>query len=301
MRSLQRDIAEFDAADSTQNLEGIGEAISEKIHEFLMTGKIGLHEKLRKQFPKALLALLDVPSLGPKKVHLLWEELKVHNRKSLKKALKDGSVEALPGFGAKSVQNILQGLELAEPRHERKSFVEMVPIEKKMREYLKRSRLVSKLEAAGSFRRKKSSIGDLDFLALSKKPQDLIQHFVSHPDTAKVLAQGLTKGSIILKGGPQVDLRVVRPDEWGAALLYFTGSKEHNIQLRSRALRQGMTINEYGIFLLDADRRKGKKVAGKTEEECFRILGLRYIPSEKRLGSGEIEEAELKSSKTGKI
>jgi len=288
MRNLSRDVSEIDKEGRLEDLSGVGKAIAEKIREFLKTEKIQAYEKLKKKFPKGLLPLMDIPSLGPKKVQLLWKELGVMDRKSLRAVLKDGSAEKLPGFGTKSIDNIREGLKIADILNKRKPYKEMVPLVKELTKYLKASKFTTKLEVAGSFRRKKATIGDIDFLAVSKKPQELIRYFVSHPDVTKVLAEGSTKGSIILEGKQQVDLRVVKADEWGAALLYFTGSKEHNIQLRTLALKQGKTINEYGIFVYSRGE-KGGRLASKTEKEIYRSLGLRFVPPEKRTGGKEIQ------------
>jgi DNA polymerase (family 10) len=296
------DMATLDSPKKLQEIPGVGPAISGKIHEFITTGKVQTYEKLKKSFPSGLLDLMDVPSLGPKKVQMLWRELGVTNKSSLKKALKSGVAAELPGMGAKSVENILQGLEVAATLNKRKLMGGMYPIVDEMNKYLKASKMTSKLETAGSFRRREETIGDLDFLAISKKPQELIHYFVSHPKTKKILAEGGTKGSIILEGDQQIDLRVVKADEWGAALQYFTGSKEHNIHLRTIAREKGLTINEYGVFKLkinkeslDSDQdNKGEKVAGKTEEEVYKAIGLQFVPPEMRTDSGEIAAAQLK-------
>jgi len=295
LKYYERDIAELDDPKKLQEIPGVGPAISSKIHEYLSTGKIQTYEKLKKAFPKGLLELMDIPSLGPKKVHLLWKELGVENKTSLKKVLKDGSAEALPGFGKKSVENIQQGIEIAQTLKKRKLVGEMFPIVDEMLQYIKDSKLTTKLEPAGSFRRRKETIGDLDFLAVSKKPQELIHYFVRHPKTKKILAEGDTKGSIILEGDQQIDLRVVQADEWGAAMQYFTGSLEHNVHLRTLAREKKMTINEYGLFKLDQKGNKGAKVAGKTEQEIYEKLGLQYIPPEMRTDSGEIQAAAKKA------
>lgn len=295
LKYFPEDIAQMDSPKKLQAIPGVGPAISGKIHEFLTTGKVQTYEKLKKSFPEGLLDLMDVPSLGPKKVQMLWKELGVTNKSSLKKALTSGAAAELPGMGQKSVDNILQGLEIADTLKSRKLMGGMVPVVQKMFAYLQASKLTTQLETAGSFRRQEETIGDLDFLAVSKKPQELIHYFVSHPQTKKILAEGDTKGSIILEGDQQIDLRVVKADEWGAALQYFTGSKEHNVHLRTIAREKGLTINEYGVFKLTKDKEKGKKVAGKTEEEVYSALGLQFIPPEMRTDSGEIAAAQKKT------
>ncbi|MDP3976008.1 MAG: helix-hairpin-helix domain-containing protein [bacterium] len=287
LNSLQTDIRQIIKENRLYDLSGIGEAIGGKIEEFLKTGKIQTYEKLQKKFPKPLVDLLDIPGLGPKKVHALWRQLGVTDKKSLKAVLTDGSAAKLDGFGEKSVHNILDGLGMKPAHKDRKSYAKVKPIAEKIKRYLEKSGLVERLEIAGSFRRKKETIGDLDFLAVSARPQDLIHYLTQHPEVRRVTAEGATKGSVILRDGQQVDLRVVKQDEWGAALMYFTGSKEHNVQLRSLARTKGMTINEYGLFVLKSGK-KGKKLAGDTEEGVYGTLGLKYIPPEQRLGEGEI-------------
>lgn len=294
LKYYQKDLSKSLSEKELKEIPGVGDAISSKIHEYLSTGKMKTYEELKKQFPKTLLELMDIPSLGPKKVHMLWKELGVTTKAKLKKVLNDGSAEELPGFGKKSVENILQGLEIADTLKKRKLLGEMYPVAAAMQEFLKSSKHCKKVEPAGSFRRREETIGDLDFLALSDDPVQLIHEFVHHPQTKKILAEGDTKGSIILEGDQQVDLRVVQPDEWGAALQYFTGSKEHNVHLRTIARTKGLTINEYGVFKLNKDGVKGEKVAGETEEDCYAAFGMQYVPPEMRTDSGEIEAAQKK-------
>lgn len=289
LRGLPKDIKEMVKEGEHKNLPGVGPAIQGKIEEYLETGKVKTYEELKAEFPKAIIKLMSIPSLGPKKVQLLWKELGVENMRTLKKALKDGSAEALPGFGKKSVENILEGIEYAKGMNTRKSYETMVPIAEKMRTYLQDSKLATKLEVAGSFRREEKTIGDLDFLAVSKKPEDLIHYFISHPDVKKVLAEGKTKGAVVLKNDQQVDLRVVEKDQWGAALQYFTGSKDHNVRVRSHARAHGMTINEYGVFMLNDDNTKGKKLAGTDEKNVYKTLGLAYPDPTERKGEGLVE------------
>lgn len=291
LRYHPEDVAELDQRCQLQKIPGVGPAVSDKIHEFLKTGKIETYEQLKKGFPPHLLELLEIPSLGPKKVQMLWRELGVTDRNSLLKVLKNGQAEALPGFGPKSVQNILSGIEIGEKLKERKLMGLMVPVVEELREYLRSSGLAIQVEPAGSYRRKEETIGDIDFLATSKYPTKLISYFTKHPAIVKTLAEGDTKASVIFEGDLQVDLRVVQNDEWGSALQYFTGSKDHNVHLRTLAREQGMTINEYGLFQLTKSGKRGKRVAGKTEKELYRKLGLQYIPPEMRTDTGEIEAA----------
>src|SRR3972149_1004345 len=279
LKYLQKDVAETDKEGKLEEIPGIGPAISEKIHEYLASGEIKTYEKLKGGFPESLLALMDVPSLGPKKVQMLWKKLKITNKDQLLKAIASGKIEKLEGFGKKSVENIKQGLEISETLQKRKLLGVMFPVVELFLDYLEKPKLAEKLSPAGSFRRREETIGDLDFLAVSKKPQDLIHYFAKHPAAKKVLAEGDTKGSIILENDLQVDLRVVKADEWGAALAYFKGCKAHNIRLRTMAKEKGMLVNEYGVYRtrkrgntttsLSAGEEIKKKIAGKTEEEVY--------------------------------
>lgn len=300
IKYLPKDVAELDQHGELKEIPGVGEAVSEKIHEYLTTGKIMTYEKLKGQFPETLLALMEIPSLGPKKVQMLWKKLEVIDKKTLLKVLKDGSAEKLSGFGPKSVQNILQGIEMANTLQKRKLLGEMVPVVEEMLDYIKKSKLVHKIEPAGSFRRGEETVGDLDFIATSKNPKALIHYFVQHPKMKKVLAEGDTKGSIVLEGNLQIDLRVVHDDEWGAALQYFTGSKAHNIHLRTLIHEQGLMINEYGVFKMNKAGEKGKKIAGRSEEEVYKGMGMQWIPAEMRTDTGEIE-ASLGKKKLPKL
>ena len=291
LKYFPEDLQKVDKAGKLRDIPGVGPAISEKMHEYFSTGKVKTYEELKKSFPEPLLRLMDIPSLGPKKVQLLWKELGVEDMKMLKKVLKDGSAAELPGFGEKSVENIRQGIEVADTLKKRKLLGEMYPVVQDMREYLKASKLTTKLEVAGSFRRKEETIGDIDFLAVSRQPKKLIHSFVSHPQTKKILAEGETKGSIILEADQQFDLRVVKAEEWGAALQYFTGSKAHNVHVRTKIREKGLTVNEYGVFRLTKKGEKGKKLAGKTEQEVYKAMGMHYVPPEMRTDSGEVEWA----------
>lgn len=291
LRYLPQRIEELDKKNALMGVPGIGPHIASKIHEFLTIGSIATYEKLKGHFPESLLKLMEIPSLGPKKVQLLWKELGVTDADSLKRVLKDGSAEQLPGFGQKTVENILKGMELGDRVQKRKFIALMVPVVAGIKQYLEKSGLVEQVEIAGSFRRKEETVGDLDFLATSTKPRALVDYFVNHPEVKQVLAHGDTKGSVIMEEGLQVDLRVVKHDEWGAALQYFTGSKDHNVHLRSIAREKGMTVNEYGVFQLTKTGEKGKKIGGTTEQEVYNLLGMQWIPPEMRTDTGEIPAA----------
>ncbi len=272
-------------------LEGIGVSIAEKIIEYLKTGQIEGFELLKKRVPFELLELMDVSGLGPATVKALFEDLGIADRQALIDAIEAGRLKGLKGFGPKKIESIRRALKILKPagRMLRK---DAERIASAILEEIKIIPFVQKVELAGSLRRKKETIGDIDMVIVAS-PQHrkrIVRHIVTLPQVKKVLAAGTTKVSVIVKEAEaQVDVRLVNPYEYGAALLYFTGSREHTIKLRTIAKKRGFRMNEYGIF----DAQTGKRMAGETEEEMYHFLNLRYIPPEMRLGEGEIEAAEL--------
>jgi DNA polymerase (family X) len=287
--NMSEQVEDLVKSGDINNIKGWGYATVTKITEFIETGKIETFEELKKSFPKGLLALLDIPSLGPKKVAKLWHQLGVTNITLLKEAIKNGHLDDLEGFGPKSIDNITEGIAIKKTLQGRTPYQQIKPLVKTTHAYIAKHPQVQNLEVAGSFRRQEETIGDIDFLVTVKNdPQELIDYFCAYPENQKILAQGSTKGSIILKEGKQVDLRVVAPDQWGAALQYFTGSKEHNVKTRAIAKSKGLKINEYGVFRITDNT----KVAGETEEGVYNAIGLNYIPPEKRKNTGEVEAAQ---------
>ncbi|MDH7575520.1 MAG: DNA polymerase/3'-5' exonuclease PolX [Candidatus Saccharicenans sp.] len=288
LEDLTQDVQELVNSGQLAEIPGIGKGMAEKIEEYLKTGKIKRYEEVMKDVPEELLKLLEIPSLGGKTIHLMHKELKVKNLDDLKRVIEDGSLEKLYGMGKKKVENIKKGIELIEHAHERMPIYEAMTIAEDVIEYLKGAPGISHISTAGSLRRMKETIGDIDILATGKDGQKTIQFFVRHPRVVQVLAEGDTKGSVLLEteaGKRQVDLRIVEADSFGAALQYFTGSKAHNIKLRGLAKDRGLKISEYGVF-------KGeKKIAGKTEEEIYEVFGLPVFPPEMREDRGEIELA----------
>lgn len=268
-------------------IPGVGKNIALKIEEFIKTGRIKHYEKLRKSLPKHMIELLDIPHMGPKKVKKLYEELRISSVEKLKEAAQAGKIRHISGFGEKSEAEILESLGMVKKSKKRTLLSKALPIIQKVEENLKRSGYAIKIASAGSVRRKEKTIGDLDILATSKNPGKLMDFFTEMPEVKKVVAKGKTKASIILKNNLPSDLRVVKDDEYGSALQYFTGNKDHNIKLRNVAISKGFKLSEYGLF----DRKTGKKVAGRTEEEVYKKLGMRYIPPEERKNKGEIEKA----------
>lgn len=258
------------------DLPGIGSGISKKIEEFIKTGKIREYEKLKKTIPQGIEELMRIPGLGPKKVKKLYACLKIRSVKELKQAIKEGRVSRLGGFGKKSEENIRKNLGLAQTAETRKLLCEILPVAKDIVSCLKKLKSIEKIEVAGSIRRKKATVRDIDILVVSSEPKKVMDLFVSMPNVKRITAKGITKSSVFLKEGYGCDLRIVDKKSFGAALLYFTGSKEYNIWCRQIAMKQGLKLSEYGLF------RRGKLIAGKTEREVLDRLGLKYIPPEKR-------------------
>ncbi|MFA5922812.1 MAG: DNA polymerase/3'-5' exonuclease PolX [Methylococcaceae bacterium] len=267
-------------------LPGIGEALAEKIAEIVRTGKCQALEKLRQEGGKGLVELLHIPGLGPKRVAILYHELDVQTPQQLLRAIKDGRLRQLRGFGEKTEQNILDMLQVHAQQERRFKLAVAAQYAQSLVAYLRVANAIEEIVIAGSYRRCKETVGDLDILVTTTQPKPVVEHFTRYDEVKEVLSQGTTRSTIILRNGLQVDLRVVKPESFGAALHYFTGSKQHNIAIRRRGQQRGLKINEYGVF-------KGElSIAGKTEESVYKAVGLPYIPPELRENSGEIETAE---------
>ncbi len=287
VESLAEDIAEVWKRGGLEELPGIGASITEKIGELLKTGRLRYYEQLKKQMPMDVDALLGVPGLGPKRIKLLYDKLRIRNLAELGKAAQGHKIRELEGFGAKVEEDILKGIAIAQQRGKRFLLGSIMPAAEELRSRLAALHSVADVEIAGSYRRRQESIGDLDILVTSAKPQEVMDFFVKMPEVAEVLAHGATKSAVRLHSGLQVDVRVLKERDYGSALQYFTGSKEHNVALRTLALSKGYTLSEYGLFAL-----KGKKwVAGRTEEEIYRKLGLQRMEPELRNNTGELEAA----------
>jgi DNA polymerase (family 10) len=273
-------------------LPGFGEALVEKVTTLVQTGKLKYYEDLKKKVPHGLLEMIRIPGLGPKKAKSLYDHLKIDSVEKLEKACKDGKVAKIEGFGEKSQQKILEGIEHHKKYAERHLYDEAFLAAQVIVEKLKKRKDVKQCEIAGSLRRHRETIGDLDILVSSKDAEAVMEFFTQMPEVETILAKGETKSSVSLKeSGIQVDLRVIAEDEFAPALHYFTGSKEHNILIRQRAQDKGMKLNEYGLFK-EGKGGKETRVPCKTEAEIFKTLGLDYIPPEIREGMGEIEAAE---------
>lgn len=272
--------------ETLREVPGVGADLAEKITTLIKTGDFPLHRQLARKVPSGLLELLNLPGLGPKRVNILAERLGVRSRADLHHAIETGQLRGLRGFGPKIEQHILRALaqrEAAGPT--RILYRDAADIAQTLVTHLSKSKAVSKVEVAGSFRRKRDTIGDLDALVASANAGRVMKHFLDFGDIATILGSGETKSTVVLKGGLQVDLRVVPPASYGAALMYFTGAKAHNVHLRRIAQGRGLLLNEYGLF------RGEKVIAGKDEESVYRALGMPLIPPELREDRGEIEAA----------
>lgn len=287
VETLPRHIADMVAAgDDLSQLPGIGEALAKKMKEMVETGHLAALEKEEKQVPASLSDLLKIPGLGPKRVHILYDHLKVRTMTELTQAARSGRIRALPGFGEKTESVILRYLEDRKPGSQRILFAAAEQIIRPVVERLEAAPGVQQVTVAGSYRRRLETLGDVDILVACPRSEPIMRLFVESEDVVEVLARGKTKSSVILRSGLHVDLRVVPEASYGAALHYFTGSKAHNIAIRTRCVKAGLKLNEYGLF------RGDKLVGGRTEEEVFRAAGLPVIEPELREDRGEIEAAE---------
>ena len=282
---LTGDIEELAKAGKLTDIPGIGEGTAEKIIEYINTGKMSKYEEVMKGVSEDTITLMQIPGLGPKTVSMLNKELGIAGLSDLEKALQEGKLKGLFGIGDKKIENIVKGIELFKTSQQRISIGMAYPVVKRIIEGLRLNPQIADIQAAGSLRRMKETIGDIDILASCANGTDIVKSFVNMRGVTQILASGDTKGSVRVEEGVQVDLRVVREDEFGAALQYFTGSKEHNIHLREVAKKKGLKISEYGIFKGD------KKIGGRQEEDIYKTLGMDWIPPELRENRGEIEAA----------
>jgi len=285
--ALTEDIRAIKARGELESIPGVGKSISAVISEVLDTGQSKTLEELRESLPKGVRDLMELEGVGPKLAMRLNQELGVASIDDLEKAAKEGRVRELKGFGPKKEANILVSIDAYRSRQTRFLLGAILPVVDQLTKYMRESDAVLKVEVAGSARRRKETIGDLDVLASSMKPEEVTQRFITMPPVIRVVSHGTTRSTVVLEGQIQVDLRVVAPEEYGSALQYFTGSKEHNVKLRTIGIKKGFKLNEYGLFDRDTDRR----VAGEDEEGIYRALGMDLMPPELRENTGEIEAA----------
>ena len=288
LETLEEDVEEIYKKGGIKALEeipGVGESIALKIEEYLKTGRIKGYEKLKKKTPINLEEIIAVEGMGPKKAKVLYQKLGIRNLKDLEKTARAHKIASLFGFGEKTEKNILEGIAFLKRSKGRFLLGEILPKVKEVYEKFKSLKEVEKIDPAGSVRRMKETIGDVDFLVISKNPEKVMDFFVSLPGVIKIWGKGTTKASIRMKEGFDMDIRVVPDRSYGSALQYFTGSKEHNIATRKIAIDRGFKLSEYGLF------RGSKMIAGADEKEIYQKLGMEWIPPEMRENQGEIEAA----------
>jgi DNA polymerase (family X) len=293
LESLGEPLVKLVAEKRLGEIKGIGEALEQKITELVETGKLKYYDELKASIPPGLIEMLDIPGLGPKKIQALQKRLGVDSIAKLEAACKSGKVAELDGFGEKTQTNLLEGIERRRLYASKHLLVDAVLAAEPLLDSLRDHPDVIRCSTAGSLRRHKEVIGDIDLLASSRKPVEVIEYFVGRPGIIKVTVKGDTKASVILDGGIQCDLRVVSDAEFPFALAYFTGSKEHNIVMRQRAIARGLRLNEYGLFKSKEETRDPKLlVACKDEVDIYAALDLAFVPPELREDHGEFDAAE---------
>jgi len=285
IEGLSEDIENYIKQGRLSEIPGIGKDLAAKIVEIARTGKLKFLEGLKKTIPSGLLELLNIPSVGPKTAKLLYEKLKIKNIPDLEKAIRQDKLKDIFGIKEKTVENIRKGIEILKRAGERMSLAVAMQAAEEFTGVLRKLPEVKRISSAGSLRRQKERVRDIDILVVSRRPEKVMNTFTKIPAVRDVLAKGETKSSVRTKDDVQVDCRVVEARSFGAALMYFTGSKNFNIKLRQLAIKKGLKLNEYGAF------KKGKFIAGRSEEEIFKLLDMAYVEPELREDTGEIELA----------
>jgi len=302
IESLSQPVAQLIAEGKdlkTLKLPGVGERMAEHIEEIIETGTLQALKVLRKEIPATLDELLEVEGLGPKRTKQLYETLGISSVKQLEQAIASGKVESLPGFGKKSVEKIRQAIQNLAKRPKRFKLLDADQLVRSLIEYLREGGNIEQLEVAGSYRRRMETVGDIDILAASDNAKPVMQRFQTYPEVERVIAAGTTRGTVILRSGLQVDLRILPQRSYGAALHYFTGSKAHNIAVRTLGVERGLRISEYGIFRVPKGKKaeevgieEGERIGGATEQDVFRSVDLDWVPPELREDRGEIQAAQ---------
>ena len=302
IRDLPQAVASLvESGSDLTKLDGIGKGVAEKCHELIETGRLSQMDEILETVPESVLDLLNVPGLGPKKAATLYNDLNIENLDMLKAACEANQVQALPKFGAKTELAILEGIAIAAAANERILWASADKLVVRLRDHMDGCQAIERLEFAGSYRRGKETVGDLDLLVDSEDATAVMDHFGDFAEIVSVIARGETKMSVRLEGEFQVDLRVVPAESFGAALQYFTGSKDHNVQVRGRAKKIGLRINEWGVFQTEKDGQpieeaeKQPSIAGKTEQDVYAALGLPWFEPELREARKEFEYAEANS------
>lgn len=292
IESLTEDLEEIANRDELEEIPGIGADLALKIKKFLKTGKVEFYEKIKKQTPPVLLEMITIPGIGPKTAKLLYDKLKIKNISDLEKKAKSHKISGLPGIKDKTEENIIKGIEFIRKKKERMPLFVASSVADGVIAGIKGLKEVKRISPAGSLRRMKETVRDIDILVTSTNPTKVMEAFTSLPQVKEVLAQGVTKSSILTKEDVQVDMRVVDDSSFGAALCYFTGSKAHNIHLRKIAMGRNLKINEYGVFSAKGGNEKTKKkIAGKEEADIYKTLNMAFVPPEMREDQGEVELA----------
>lgn len=287
LRSMSDDICKYAEEDSLTTLPGIGKELADKIKEIIATGKLKTYQKLKKEVPAGVLEMMSIPGVGPKTAKLFYDKLKIDSIEKLRKKARARELSSLPHIKEKTEENILRAIGFMQEASKRMLLGTALPLAEGIVEELKGLKEVDNISPAGSLRRMRETIRDIDILVTSKNPGKVTEVFINLPQVKKVLAHGQTKSSVIIEEGIQVDLRVVEPSSYGAALVYFTGSKTHNIAIRKMAVKKRLKINEYGVF----NTRTNRRIAGRTESEVYKSIGLDFIPAEMREDRGEVEAA----------
>jgi DNA polymerase (family 10) len=283
---LGEDIESIRSRDELTEIPGIGNAIAKKIESFLDTGSIKLLDELRKKIPVKVWELNAIPDVGPKTIRLLYQELGIADLDSLEKALEEGQLEGLKGMGKKTIANISEGISIARAGTSRTLLADAIPVAEHVVEQLKRLPEVKQIAIAGSLRRRRETIGDIDILVDASESSKIMESFVNVEGVADTIVQGPTKSSIRMKDGLQIDLRILPTESFGAGLQYFTGNVDHNVKLRSICRKMNLRLNEYGLF------QGEEQIAGHDEEGIYKSVGLDYVPPELREDMGEIEAAQ---------
>jgi DNA polymerase (family 10) len=294
--ALTADLPTLIETKELYNIKGIGKGLAEKIIEAVQTGKIEYHEELKRSLPAGLLDMMRLQGLGPKRIRILHDKLKISSIEQLKKAIEQHKLATLDGFGAKTEENILQSIDRLNKHADKHLYSHGREAADRMLQSISSVKGVLKCEVAGSLRRKKEIIGDIDILAAAKKKDApaIVEKFTKHEDVESVIAKGETKSSVLLNSGINCDLRVIEPEEYPFALAYFTGSKEHNVEMRTLSKKSGWSLNEYGFSKLGSDETRGKAkrlIKCTSEEDIYKALDLAYIPPELRENMGEFEAA----------
>jgi len=285
IKDLQENIQSLGRANQLQSIPGVGAALAKKIDEFLNTGRMSKYEEIVQSVPPGLIDLLGIQNLGPKTLALAHERLGIQDLNGLKRAIDDGRLANLPGMGQKKAENILKGIELREKGLGRVPLGQALALVEDIIHRLRKLPSVGRIYPAGSIRRMQETVGDIDILIETEEGETIVKTFTSLPQVTRVLSSGKTKGSVLVEGDIQIDVRAIDRDSYGSALQYFTGSQAHNIRLRGIAKQKGLKISEYGIF------RGEEKIGGGTEEEIYEALGMPWIPPEIREDRGEVEAA----------